>query len=166
MLTLPKVAERPAQPYVAIQVRTTISGMKAVIDETFPKLFAWLGSHDVKPAGAPFIKYNLINMAGIMELEFGVPTEALVAAADDVVAAELPAGRYAQLTYWGSYDNLYDVNALMIGWAKQKGISFDVEERPEGDWFASRLEIYVTDPGIERDTGKWETQLLIRVKDA
>jgi len=161
MLTLPKIVERGSQPYVAIRERVRIPFNDAV-DRAYGELFGWLEANGVTPAGAPFIKYNLIAMPEL-ELEFGVPTAETVAAGGRVVAGALPPGRYAKVTYWGGYDNLMDVNAVLIGWAKEKGLRWDAAESPAGDRFASRLEIYETDPKREPDKNKWQTEVAIKL---
>lgn len=164
MLTLPTIIERAEQPYVAIRESVRIP-FDAVADRAFPELFGWLGARGIEPDGAPFIKYNVIDMANELELEFGVPTKTPVAGDESVRSGTLPAGRYASLVYRGPYDNLYDANAVLIGWAKERGIRWDVRETPEGDRFGCRLEIYMTDPNEEPDPKKWETQIAIRLAD-
>ena len=44
------------------------------------EVFAWLGGGGAAPAGAPFWKYNVIDMAREIEIEAGVPVAAAVAA--------------------------------------------------------------------------------------
>jgi hypothetical protein len=58
-----------------------------------------------------------------------------------------------------------EVNALMIGWAREKGIAWDATDEPDGDHFAARMEIYHNSPDEEPDPEKWETTLRIKVKD-
>jgi effector-binding domain-containing protein len=164
MLTLPKIVERPAQPYVAIRRRVQIP-FGDVIDATMPKLFQWVADHQVEPVGPPFFKYNVIDMQRGMELEFGVPTAKTLAADELVVSGELPAGRYATLTYHGHYDNLIDVTAMLIGWAKEKGIRWDMEETAAGDRFAGRFEFYPNDPREVPNPDDWETQIWIKTAD-
>jgi effector-binding domain-containing protein len=164
MLTLPKIIERPAQPYVAMRRRVRIP-FGPVIDATMPKLFKWIGDHRVEPSGPPFFKYNVIDMAKELEIEFGVPTLALLAADADVITGTIPAGRYATLTYHGHYDNLVEVTSVLIGWAKLHQIDFDMEETPEGDKFAARLEIYPNDPREVTNPEDWETVLMFKLRD-
>lgn len=64
MLTVPKVVERDAQPYMAITERVTIP-FNEVVGRVFGELFDWLDAHGAIPAAAPFIKYNLIAMPEI-----------------------------------------------------------------------------------------------------
>ena len=116
MLTLPKIIELPPQPYLAMRRLVQIP-FGPVIDATMPKLFKWIGDHRVEPSGPPFFKYNVIDMAKELEIEFGVPTATVLPADADVVTGTIPAGRYATLTYHGHYDNLVEVTSVLIGWA-------------------------------------------------
>src|ERR1700761_2789901 len=102
MLTLPKIIERDAQPYVAMR-RTVTMPFGSVVDATMPKLWQWIGEHRVEPVGPPFFKYNVIDMANELEIEFGAPTATVLTADDQVVTGTLPAGRYATITYHGPY---------------------------------------------------------------
>jgi len=163
MLTLPTIIDRAAQPYIAIREKVTIPFNDAV-DRVFGELFAWLSTKGIAPAGPAFMKYDLIDMPRL-EIEFGVPLKTAVAGEGKLVPGTLPAGRYAESTYWGHYSNLMDFNAVMIGWAKEKGIRWDSKVAPEGEQFACRMEIYVTDPREEPDPEKWETQLVIKVAE-
>jgi effector-binding domain-containing protein len=140
MLSLPKIIERDAQPYVAIR-RTVKMPFAEVVDATLPKLWQWIGGHHVEPVGPPFFKYNVIDMANELEIEFGAPTRAVLEPDEQVVTGTLPAGRYASLTYHGPYDNLVEVNAVLIGWANLHQYKFDMEPTPKGDRFACRLRV-------------------------
>jgi len=164
MLTLPKIVERKAQPYVAMRRKANIP-FGAVIDATMPKLWQWIEDHRVEPTGPPFFKYNLIDMAREMEIEFGAPTTTLLEPDDQVVTGTLPAGRYATITHHGHYDNLMEVNAVLIGWVNQHGYKLDMEPTSEGERFASRIEIYPNDPREVPNPEDWETVLAFKLAD-
>jgi effector-binding domain-containing protein len=164
MLTLPKIVERRAQPYVAMRRSVNIP-FGDVIDATMPKLWQWIGAHRIEPAGPPFFKYNVIDMAHELEIEFGAPTATLLQADDQVVTGTLPAGRYATLTYHGHYDNLVEVNAVLIGWANLHQHKFDMQPTPKGDRFACRLEVYPNDPREVPNSDDWETVLAFKLAD-
>lgn len=164
MLTPPRIAERTAQPYVAIRRAVTIP-FGAVIDATMPKLFGWIGDHGVEPGGPPFFKYNVIDMAGELEIEFGVPTATLLQPDDVVVTGTLPAGRYATVTLHGHYDKLIDATAVLFGWARERGLEWDVAQTPKGDRFAGRFEVYPNDPREVPNPDDWETEIWIKLRD-
>jgi effector-binding domain-containing protein len=164
MLTLPTIIERTAQPYVAIKERVT-PPFNATLDRVVPELFGWLGQRGIEPAGPLFFKYNFTEMGRPLEIEFGLPTATKVDGDARVMSGTLPAGRFASLTYFGPYENLFDANAVLIGWAKEKSIRWDIAATPEGEKFGCRLEIYKTDPGAEPNSEKWETEVAIRIAD-
>jgi effector-binding domain-containing protein len=173
MLTAPEVVELAAQPYVAIGARVTMQTMGAVLPELHPQIFAWLAERDILPAwlaegdvapvGLPFWKYDVIDMEREMEVEVGAPVANAVNGDDRVLAAALPAGRYATLRYTGHPDGLVGATASLLEWAVQQDLAFDVKHVEDGDRWAARLEIYETDP--DPDMSKWTTQLLFRLSD-
>ena len=164
MLTLPKIIERAAQPYVALR-RIVKIPFGATVDATMPKLWQWIGEHHIEPVGPPFFKYNLIDMVSELEIEFGAPTASVPMADGEAVVGTLPAGRYATLTYHGHYDKLRDVNAVLIGWMKEEGLGFDMEPTNVGNRFACRLEIYPNDPREVPEPENWETVLAFKLKE-
>lgn len=163
MLTLPKIVERPAQPYIAIREQVRIP-FGAIVDRAIPELMERANALDVENPGPVFFKYNIIRMPEL-EVEFGVPTTQRFNGDDRLTSGVLPAGRYASLTYWGHYDNLIEVTALLIGWAKEKGLAWDSKTLADGDHFACRLETYTNDPSQEPDPDKWETVLEFKLRD-
>ena len=164
MLSLPKIVERQAQPYVALR-RTVKIPFGDAVDATMPKLWKWIGDHHVEPVGPPFFKYNIIDMANGLEIEFGAPTAKLLSADDEIVSGTLPAGRYATLTYHGHYDGLMEATGVLIDWAGEHGRKFDMQPTPKGDKFACRLEIYPNDPREVPEPENWETILAFKLAE-
>ena len=159
MLTIPKIEDRAARDYAYISFTLPMSDMQKPAEEGFPALFAWLDKQGISPTGAAFYNYRRIDMAATLTVEAGVPVERAAMGDDTIRFGVLPAGKYVTTTYTGHYDNLYDATAMLIGWAKERGIAWDVREQADGDHFACRLEIYETDPSEEPDPSKWVTRL-------
>src|SRR5262245_21876498 len=103
MSTEPTIVERPAQPYVAIRKVVTMDTIPEIADR-LPAVFGWLAARGIAPAGPPFLKYNRIDMGGELEVEAGVPVPAPATGEGEVLAATLPAGRYATVTHLGPFD--------------------------------------------------------------
>lgn len=162
MLTMPRTETRPARPYAFVRFTVTMSQMKTPADQGFPLLFAYLAEQGVAPTDAPFFNYRRIDMATTLDVEAGVPVDRAAADGERVKFGELPAGDYVTLTHKGHYDGLYDATAMLIGWAKERGIGWDMHEAADGDHFACRLEIYETDPSAEPDPAKWVTRLAFK----
>jgi effector-binding domain-containing protein len=160
MLGEPRVVRRDDQPYVAIKAFVTMETLGTVLPPLHPELRAWLGTRDLAPAGAPFFKYNVIDMARELEVEVGFPVAHRVAGDERVLAGVLAEGEYATLLHTGHPDGLLDATTDLLEWADRQGLKWDVGTTPRGDHWGSRLEIYVTD-GPDMD--KWETQLAFRL---
>ncbi len=162
-MSAPRIVERPEQPYVAVRRRVSIpfgDSVPGVMDA----LFDAMKKQGFEADGPVFFKYNFINMPEL-ELDFAVPVTRSVSAGDALVSGSLPAGRYAELTALGHYDQLIEANAALIEWARDNGIRFDVSETAEGDWFAGRMEIYLNSPEEEPDPDQWETIVAIKLAD-
>lgn len=165
MPTYPTIIERAAQPYAFIRYTVTMDETTKPADEGFAKLFAWLGAHGIAPVGAPFFNYRRIEMARTLDIEAGVPVESPGSDDDDIRFGTLPAGRYVNLTHFGPYRHLLDVTAMLIGWAKERDVNWDMTEQADGDHFACRLEIYETGPREVKDPADWVTELMFKLAD-
>lgn len=144
-------------PTVGIRVRTPFRGMLGKRDELLAELIAWLDQQHVSDLGKFFLRLNVVDMEGTMDLEVGV-TEVAHPGDDRVRPGSLPAGNYATLTY---RDHALRANKMLLEWVRDNGISLDVSTEPDGDHFACRTELYVTDPRTERKKTRWAVQLLI-----
>jgi effector-binding domain-containing protein len=160
----PIIVDRPAQPYVAVRGLITMQTFHKIADR-FPEVFGWLAAHGIEPTGAPFFKYNVIDMDRELELEAAVPVAEAVEGDSEVFGAVLPAGRYTTLTYRGHPEELVEVTGGLLAWAEEQGIEWDMAPSDRGDVWAARVEFLLTDPSVEPDMNKWETQLAFKLRD-
>lgn len=163
MATTPEITERAEQHYVAIRDDVTMEQLSGLADR-LGEVFGWLAEHGVAPAGAPFFRYNVIDMANLLNVEAGVPVQAPVEGDDRVIAGVLPAGRYGTALHVGPYDGLIGAVENLLQWADSKGLEWDSSSAADGEHWGCRLEIYLTDPREVPDPAKWETQLAFRLK--
>ena len=163
-MSVPEIVTRTAQPYVAIRGHVSMAEIGAFAVRT-PEVYAWLGARGLTPAGPPFLKYNVIDMARQLEIETGVPVSAPAAGEGEVISGVLPAGRYAMLTHVGHPSELMGATKTLLDWAAGQGLTWDMSPDADGDRWGSRLEIYLTDPREEPDMSKWVTQLAFRLAD-
>lgn len=163
MITQPRLEQRDEQPYVGIRTQVPTSKFKEIIPQFLDELFAWLGRQGVKPAGAPFMRYHLINMAGNMDVELGVPVATTLQGDGRIAPGVIPAGRYATLVYSGVTG--ITGNKALIEWAVNNNIRWDRWDDEHGDAFRARVEYFLTDPAEEPDRNKWETEVAIRLAD-
>jgi effector-binding domain-containing protein len=161
MPTTPKIVEHPAEPYVAIPATVTMQTIGETIGTLMGDLFGWLDERELKPTGAPFVKYNVIDMEREMEIEVGAPLAAAAAGNGHVRAGLLPAGRYATVVHIGHYDGLVEATDRLLRWGAEQGLVWDRSDDQRG--WGARLECYETDPAEEPDPANWRTELRFRL---
>ena len=161
MATQPEVVQRAEQPYVAIRALVTMQTLGEVLPGLHPEVRRWLRSQGVQPTGQPFFKFNVIDMDRQLEVEVGIPVATAMTGDDRVLAAVLPAGRYATLRHTGHPDKLIDATRTLLDWAAQQGLAWDVTSTPDGEQWGCRLEIYHDEPG--QDMNEWETELAFKL---
>jgi len=160
-----EIVERDRQPYAAIPVTVSMDQLGSVVPPLNDEVFGWLSQRGVVPAGPPFWKYDVINMPGSLTLQVGVTIAAPASGDDRVSVAELPSGRYLETTHHGHPDTLMQATADLLAHAEAQGLSFDSHDSPDGQRWAARLELYVTDPVEEPDLDRWETTLSFKLAD-
>jgi len=159
----PGIVERAAQPYVALRRQVMIPFGKDVT-KAMKQLAKEIKAQGIQGTGAAIFKYNIVKMPEL-EIEFGFEVDKPQSTTGELLSGTLPAGRYAELTFFGPYRHLYKVNGALIDWSRAKGLVFDVHEEADGDHFASRVEIYPNGPDDEPDPNKLKTIVAIKLKD-
>ncbi|MBX3058307.1 MAG: GyrI-like domain-containing protein [Anaerolineae bacterium] len=162
MFTEPKISLFNERPYVGIRVKTPFKGMFAVVDKLLKELRAWVKTHEIADEGPFFLRYHVIDMAGMMDIEVGFMVGKPIGVDARVQPGLLPAGRYAHLTY-----SRYALrgNKALLGWIQENNVNVDRWDDEEGDAFACRYEAYLTDYRVEPRKSAWEVELAIKVAD-
>ena len=161
----PEITELPARSYAAIPASVTMETIGTVVPPLNGEVFGWLAARGITPAGPPFWKYNVIDMARNLEVEAGCPVAGPVTGDGRVMAGVLPAGRYATLRHVGHPSTLVAATAALLDWAAARDLKWDKAPLASGERWAARLEIYLTDPRTEADMTKWVTELAFRLAD-
>jgi effector-binding domain-containing protein len=165
MLSEPTIVDRPAQPYVSITERVSMQDIGMVLPQLHPEVGLWLREHGIRQSGAPFWKYDVINMTGTMEVEVGAPIAEPAEGDDRVRASVIPAGRFVTATFTGHPMGLEGATGTLLDWANEQGLTWDMSATDVGDVWGARLEIYETDPLVEPDMSNWVTTLAFRLID-
>jgi effector-binding domain-containing protein len=166
MISDERVEERGGVPYAAIRTTVSMDGFGDQLGPMWDEVFGWLGERGIAPAGAPIIRYRVIDMERQLAIDVGVPTAEPVDGDGRVVGDILPGGRYAVLLYRGHYDGLVNANAALQAWATERGLAIDQRTTADGDAFGGRIESYLTDPVESPDPATWETEVAYRLADS
>jgi effector-binding domain-containing protein len=156
----PQIEERDAQPYAAIKALVTMQELGTVLPGLHPEVRGWLAHQGLAPSGAPFFKYNVIDMERQLEVEVGFPIAATPDGGERVLVGVLPAGRYAVALHHGHPDGLIDAVAALLKWAEARDLTWDMTHEGAHEVWAARLEIYLTD---SPDMDDWDTELAFRL---
>lgn len=159
----PVVVERADQPYVAIRATVTMATLAPTLIPLTSELFGWLGSRGIAPAGPPFWRYEVIDMAAGLEMAVGIAVAAPAEGDGRVVAGVLPGGKYATVLHVGEPATLYDATRDLLDWAARAGLTWDSEDTERGERWGCRIEEYLTDPAEQPDQSQWETRLAFRL---
>ena len=168
-MTEPQIEQRPAHPYLGIAGRIT-DGVPAFVDKAFPELFRWLGEHDIKPSGPPFIRFRERDAQGEpLEIEVAAPVQSEAHGDERVSAGTLPAGPYLTLLHRGPYrsesaPDLAVAREQLTSWAGEQGIIYS-RETNRGTTLPCAVERYLIGPVEEPDFTKWETEFAYLVLD-
>lgn len=162
LISGPAIEARPTRPTLGIREIVPFRGMLAVRDKLWQELFAWIEARGESEIGQQYLRLNVIDMAGLMDIEAGVVTLKPLEGQGRVQAGEFPAGKYATLTY---RDHSMRANKMLFGWVDENDIRLDREPVPGGDGFACRYELILSDTKIEPRKTRWVVQLNARVAD-
>lgn len=160
--TSPTVVHRPLQPYVGIQQDVTMEELAGAAHR-IPEVMRWLDEQGIPPAGPPFFRYNLINMEARLSVEVGVPIDEPLLGDEHVRGGLLPAGEYVTTVHVGAPDTIVGAVRDLLQWGHDAGLQWDMSETESGERWGCRLEWYFTDPQLEPDTTKWQTELAFRL---
>ena len=163
MITVsPALTERPAVPYVAIALSATMAELDAAIVDGIEEVASWLTDHGIALTGSPLCRYRVIDMEGQLEVEAGWTIDGPIPAPETFLVDTLPAGTYGSATY-RDLDEGIEGNGALIDWAHDNGVAWDRWQTPQGDAFASRVELFRSGPMDHTDPATWIIEVLIKV---
>ncbi|MEV8613835.1 GyrI-like domain-containing protein [Amycolatopsis sp. NPDC051373] len=162
---MPSLVDRQDQPYVGYRATVGFDGLREVAHR-IAAIVGALAERGVTPAGAPFFRYLVIgpDMANLT-VEAGVPVAAPVELGEEYLNDVVPGGKYVMATHHGAPDGLVAATAEVLTWGAAEGVHWDRTQAADGDHWTGRLEVYRTDPRVEPDATKWETDLYFRLAD-
>jgi len=158
--TTPIIEDRSEEHYVGIRTQTPFSGMFAALEPLQKELRKWASAEGL--SGIYILRFHVIDMRGLMDLEVGLKTASRVEGNKRVKPGVLPAGKYASLIYRGKGRAGH---SALLNWIQSEGLSAGVETTPAGDHFASRYESFLTDPRVESRKLLQDIQLSIKLRD-
>lgn len=157
--------ERQTVHYIGVPLSARFSefGAPGGPNEAIPRIYQWLGEHQVAPLGGPLYVYRHIGSSDdTVDLTVAVPIAGPVKPTDGLVLGALPAGTYVVGRHVGAPDAIPAAHSEVKKWAEAHGHNLDVLEDDNGGLWTGHAEHFLTDPAEEPDPSKWVTDLLFK----
>lgn len=158
----PRVIDLPDRPYLGIRRTCTLTTMDVVADR-IPEIVGHLLARGAAPAGAPFLRYHVIDSHRATDVEAGVPVDDPSLATGEMRVGVLPAGRFVVSHHLGHPDGLLDESAALLEWASGEDLEWDVTTTGAGEHWGCRTEHFLTHPLEQPDPHRWETEISMRL---
>ncbi len=167
MITEPKLEQRKEQVYAAIRTAVPIPFVK-YLPPLWDEVLVWLKGKGIPitASGPSIIRYLTTDMSRNLDIDVGFTIDKALPGDDRVTVDVLPAGQYATLLYTGPYKGkgIYKATVALIEWANENHIVWSTSIKNDIEWWNGRVEFYLSDPDLEKDPKKYQTELAFLVK--
>lgn len=161
MLSDMRIETRGPRHYAGVRKQVTMARLGAAIGPGIDEVRQWLDAHGLAPSGAPLVRYFSIDMDRPFDIDIGLQVATPVHGDTQVQSLQLPAGRYAVARYTGTYTGIGTATGEFERWVDEQGLHCKMA----GERWASRVEIYETNPDEVPDPAQWVTELAFQVAD-
>ena len=165
MITGPRIEQRKKLQYVARRLAVPIPFGK-YLQPAWNEVYDWMNERGAKPSGPAIIRYLTTDMSKELDIDVGFLVDKAVKGNDRITTDVLPAGRYATLLYTGPYrgKGIYKATVALLEWARENKIKWDTSKKKGVEWWNGRAEFYFSDPAVDKDSSKYETELAFLIK--
>ncbi|HEX8514635.1 MAG TPA: SRPBCC family protein [Bacteroidia bacterium] len=160
--SLPAVAAQPIvventttkeQIVATYKCTTSLKNITNDIGTSYQKIGEFMQKNKLEFAGPVFAIYHSFSPEKI-EMECAIPVNKEVKGSKDISVKKMPAGNAVVAHYYGPYMGTELAHAEIEKFLKAN------DKKVTG----SPYEVYVTDPGVEKDTAKWLTEVYYPVE--
>ena len=115
-----EIVERSTQHTVAIRTRSDVKDLPNLLPRTYSKLMHYLNGVGVPVADPPYAyaAYYNVDMEDL-DIEAGFPVDVQVEGKGNIMAGEIPAGRFATVVHTGPYEELEPTYKRLSAWISQ-----------------------------------------------
>ncbi len=142
-----------AQPYLAIRDSGTMATIGQKLGMNYHTIGEAMKKQKLNIAGAPFAIYYSDSQTNWM-FDAAIAVDKPGKADGKVQPGEIKAGNAVLVHYFGDYSGIHSVYSAIKEWINTNG-----KKQTGAPW-----EVYVTDPGTEKDTAKWQTDVYFPIE--
>ena len=137
-----ELKDQPARHTLTIRFQSSIEGLPDHFEQVFATITAYLQEFAEQPAGSPFAIYHDMS-AQPLDVEAGFPVAEEIPGKREILAGEIPGGRYAICHYTGPADQIGTAYQTLTQFAQENGL------QPGGiayEWYLSDSKIDLAFP--------------------
>jgi effector-binding domain-containing protein len=149
-----EVKQVDAQNALVVRFDVSSKEIGPAMGRAYEKLFSFLGTNSMAPAGPPFAIYYSYNPAGNTVFEAGVPVSTVVSGNEEIVYKEFPAMKVVTTLYKGPYDAMEPIYGEINKYITANGLETD----------GTSWEVYLTDPSQLTDPKDNQTVVYFPLK--
>jgi len=142
------------KPALSVAVSTDVTHLSKEMEKAYGQIMSYIKANGIAVTGAPYTLYEKWNPPTEVTCIAAVPVNKKVTGNANIKMTETPSGKMLKVVYFGAYDKTgYIYNAY------DKYAASNKLETRDGPW-----EEYITDPTMEADTTKWQTNIYFQIK--
>jgi effector-binding domain-containing protein len=115
-----EVVERSAQVVLSMRTRTKVEDLQQFFGKAYGGIMQYLGELGEFPLGMPFGAYYNMDMQDL-DVEAGFPVARPIPGKGEIIASQIPAGRFATCLYYGPYDQIAPAYEALTAWIQANG---------------------------------------------
>ena len=143
-----EVIDFPGMHYLALRDTASLATIGQKLGEGYGRIGQAMGKQGLNMAGAPSAFYYSESSTGF-DMDIAIPVDKPGKADGQVKPGEVKAGKVAMVRFYGPYEKTGDGHAAIHAYLGANNLQI-----AGAPW-----ESYVTDPMMEKDTMKWETDI-------
>lgn len=143
----------PEQLLATYKTTTNLQNISTDIGSSYHKIGEFMEKNKLEITGPVLAFYHGFSPEKI-EMECAIPINKEVKGDGTINVIKMPAGNAVVAHYYGPYEGTKDAHAAIDTYLKENNKKV----------IGAPWEVYVTDPGIEKDTAKWLTEIYYPVE--
>jgi len=149
------VEERMLEKMNVLSIRETLKNdeIGKRIGQNYSLIGQYMSKENIMEINSPMIILHNMDTAA-SEIEFAIPVGANAKSKGKIIFSELPSTNAYVVKFYGLYSKTAPVYDAAKKYIESKGKKISGPSR----------EVYITDPGIEKDTAKWLTEIVFPIE--
>jgi len=148
----PIIVQTEAFNYVGKHIATSFEDIGPQMGKSYGELLKICSDNKWNILGMPF-SINYDSESEYFEFDVAFKIDKMVTAPIGFISGVIPAGETVSISHFGLYENLPASYSVIENWIVKNGYIRN----------GRSYEVYITDPGSEPDSSKWETQIFYPV---